>query len=143
MDLAAAALCWVLSVSDGDTLRVRCADAPPVVVRVALIDAPERAQPWGRVSGQSLRTLCLHTQAWVQPQARDRYGRTVALVTCRGKDASHHQVERGMAWAYVAHPGKDRARFAALLQDQERAVGARRGLWRDAEPVPPWVWRRG
>ena len=141
MVLETAALCLVLAVTDGDTLKVRCDGVEPLAVRVALIDAPESGQAHGRASGQSLRKLCLHTRAWVQPQTVDRYGRTVAHVQCRGKDAAHHQVERGMAWAYRAYPGKDAARFARLLVDEEHAQASARGLWRNANSIPPWQWR--
>lgn len=137
MALAVAALCWVLAVHDGDTLRVRCGVDAPVPVRVAYIDAPEQAQAWGRASGVSLRRLCLHTQAWVVPQAVDRYGRTVATVQCRAKDASHHQVERGMAWVFTRYTPAGSPLFA----DETRARAAQRGLWHDAAPVEPAVWR--
>ncbi len=137
MVFSVAALCWVLAVHDGDSLRVRCEGAEPVAVRVAFVDAPELGQPWGRASGASLRRLCLHTQAWVVPQVVDRYGRTVATVQCRAKDASHHQVERGMAWVFTRYAPVGSPLFA----DEARARAARRGLWRDANPVEPAQYR--
>jgi endonuclease YncB( thermonuclease family) len=30
----------------------------------------------------------------------------------------------------------------SLYADQDEARVAKRGLWRDAHPVPPWEWRR-
>lgn len=135
---AAAYLALVIAVHDGDTLRVRTApEQQPASIRVAHIDAPELAQRWGRASGTSLRRLCLGTWAWVQPQTTDRYGRTVADVTCRAKDASHHQVERGMAWVFTRYEPAD----SPLYTTQARAQGARRGLWGDPSPTPPWTWR--
>ena len=47
-------LCLVVAISDGDTLKVRCDDQPQITIRVAAIDAPEKAQPFGQVSRQNL-----------------------------------------------------------------------------------------
>jgi len=140
--LAAALLCLVVAVHDGDTLRAQCSDAPgaaPVVinVRLAEVDAPEMAQPWGRASRDALRVLCLHKRATVAPVTLDRYGRTVARVTCKGVDASRRQVERGMAWVYVKYAAKD----TPLLALQGRAQHYRRGLWRDGDAIDPAQWR--
>lgn len=135
--LEAAFLALVLSVHDGDTIKVRTDAGVVQSIRIAHIDAPELKQPWGRVSGKSLRTLCLGTYAWVQPQTIDRYRRTVADVTCRGKDASHHQVERGMAWVFVRYEPEG----APIYATQARAQVARRGLWMQTQAEAPWHWR--
>lgn len=141
----AAMLCLIIAVHDGDTLRAQC--DPPVGVaggvastinvRLAEIDAPEMAQPWGRASRDALRAMCLRKPATVTPVTLDRYGRTVAHVTCKGVDASRRQVERGMAWVYVkyAPPG------TPLLALQASAQHYRRGLWRDGDAVNPAQWR--
>lgn len=63
----------------------------------------------------------------------DRYGRTVARVKCNGVGASVEQVKRGMAWVYD-HYVKDRGLYK--LQDEAKA--AKRDLWIDKGPVPPW-----
>lgn len=48
---AAVLLCLVIGVSDGDTITARC-ETPQgtqnIKVRMAEIDAPEKAQPWGK-----------------------------------------------------------------------------------------------
>lgn len=101
--LAAMLACTVIGIVDGDTLTVRC-DVPEgkvyVTVRVAEIDAPEKAQPWGNRSKQNLAALCFGKPAIVAPQTTDRYGRTVARVKCDGTDASADQVRAGMAWVF-------------------------------------------
>jgi len=130
----AAFLALVIAVHDGDTLRVRTDAGAIHTIRIAHIDAPELYQQWGRVSGTSLRRLCLGTHAWVQPTTLDRYQRTVADVTCRAKDASHHQVERGMAWVFDRYePPTSR-----LYSVQARARHFRRGLWFEQAAVAPW-----
>lgn len=66
----------------------------------------------------------------------DRYGRTVAIVTCASVDVNRAQVERGMAWAYPKY-NKD----PSLPGVQDQAREGRIGLWRDTEPVAPWEFR--
>jgi endonuclease YncB( thermonuclease family) len=137
--LAAILACTVISIADGDTLTARC-DVPDgkvnVTVRVAEIDAPEKAQAWGNRSKQHLSALCFGKPAIVSVRTTDRYGRTVARVECGGIDASAEQVRAGMAWVFDRYVA-DRALYA--VQNEARA--ARRGLWGDGEPVPPWEWR--
>ena len=132
-------LCTVVGVADGDTLTARCQGGEKqnaIVIRLAEIDAPERGQPFGARSKAALSELCLKQLAEVQPRSRDRWGRIVARVSCRGLDASAAQVNAGMAWAfkrYLTDPA-----IAALETD---ARSGNVGLWADAEPVPPWAWR--
>ena len=133
-----ALLCLVVAISDGDTLKVHCPDQPMLTIRLAEIDAPEKAQPFGRRSKQHLSELCLKQQAEIRPTARDRYGRTVARVTCAGTDANAAMVRAGLAWAYTPYLTDPQIRGMELLAKREHT-----GLWADAGPVPPWEWRRG
>lgn len=130
----------MVAIADGDTLTARCGDPgayEQVKVRLAEIDAPEKAQPFGNRSRQSLAELCFQQQARITPVSTDRYGRAVARVSCQGTDANLHQVSTGMAWAYTKY-----LTDPAIKRAEEEAHGARHGLWRDAEPVAPWEWRK-
>lgn len=135
-------VCLVVGISDGDTLTARCPtsdSAHPyrqVKVRLAEIDAPEKGQPFGRRSKQHLSTLCYRVEASIRQTTTDRYGRTVARVTCRGLDANLEQVRAGMAWAYTKYQTD-----AAFPNAEQRARRARIGLWSDRNPVPPWEFR--
>lgn len=99
--------------------------------------APEKRQAFGERSKQSLSALCFGQQAVIEDQGRDRYGRVIGRVGCSGIDANAEQVRRGMAWVFDRYAA-DRSLYA--LQDEARE--ARRGLWRDSAPVPPWEYRR-
>lgn len=128
----------VVAITDGDTLTVLARDRSQIKVRVAEIDAPESRQPFGAASKRSLSDLCFNVRAEIRPQKTDRYGRTVARVTCRGEDASAHQVRSGMAWVFDRYV-TDRSLYR--LQGEAKAAG--RGLWSERTPVPPWEWRKG
>ncbi len=128
-------ICLVVGITDGDTLTARC-DEQTLKIRLAEIDAPEKAQPFGARSKQHLSDLCFDVEAEVYPQTTDRYGRTVAHVTCDGVDVTTEQVRSGMAWVYDKY-ALDKSLYAV----QDDAKAARLGLWSDAEAMPPWEWR--
>jgi len=134
--------CLVVAVADGDTLTARCpAPQGRLHVRLAEVDAPEKAQPFGPASRRQLAALCLRRQAEIRPlpgrAGRDRYGRAVAHVRCGGRDAGTVQLRAGLAW--VAEGYAADLNLPAL---QWQARHERAGLWADARPLPPWVWRR-
>jgi len=137
---AAVLICIVVGITDGDTLTTRCDTSIGVEtmkVRLAEVDAPEKAQPFGNRSKEHLARVCFNRVAEVRPQATDRYGRIVAQVTCEGANANREQVHAGMAWVFDRYV-TDRGLYD--VQDEARA--ARRGLWADSLPVAPWLWRR-
>lgn len=138
-------VCLIVGVTDGDTLTARCGGPgayAQVKVRLAAIDAPEREQPFGRVSRQALASLCHGEQATLHVRSHDRYGRSIADVTCRNQDASSAQVRAGMAWVYDRYS----AGYGHLYPLQDAARKTRSGLWCDLDtrqpPMPPWEWRR-
>ena len=131
----------VVGVADGDTLTLDSAGRR-VVVRLSGIDAPERGQPFGRKSGATLRALALHQAASVETHKQDRYGRQVGRVEVGGKDLGLEQVRSGMAWVfhrYLKELEEPRRAVYGAAEDDARA--ARRGLWSEREPMPPWEWR--
>ena len=127
----------VISIQDGDTLTV-VIDRRQVKVRLTDIDAPELRQPFGTRSRQSLSEMCFGKLASLNVRGQDRYHRSLAQVTCEGKDANAEQVRRGYAWTYVRFARRD----SPLRALEQEAKAARRGLWADAAPVAPWDWRR-
>jgi micrococcal nuclease len=134
--VVAAALVFV-NAPDGDTLVVRNGNAKRIV-RLAEIDAPERTQPYSQVSRRNLIALCKDAKAIeVQAVSLDRYGRTVAHVHCDGVHVNWRQVQDGLAWCFTKYLTQP----AVCLPIEREARDAKRGLWRDAEPVPPWTFR--
>jgi endonuclease YncB( thermonuclease family) len=126
----------VVHVIDGDGLILLVSDRR-LNIRLAHIEAPEQRQPYGIASRQSLSAICGGQLAEADLTGKDRSGHYVARVTCAGTDANAEQVRRGMAW--VRDPDLSPDSPLARLQHEARA--ARRGLWAQAEPVAPWLWR--
>lgn len=127
----------VIGVMDGDTILVLTSGYEQMKVRLAEIDAPEKVQPFGERSKQALSALCFNKLAYVEVVDIDRYKRIVGKVSCEGIDANRSQVENGMAWVYRRY-----AKDLSLLPIEGMAKTGRRGLWADADPTPPWEWRK-
>jgi len=125
----------VVRVSDGDTLTL-LVDRKQIKVRLTEIDAPETHQAFGQRSRQSLAEMCAAQPAIVRSTGKDRYGRVLGRVECKGMDANTEQVRRGMAWVYDRYV-TDRSLYA--LQNEARATHL--GLWADKTPTAPWLWR--
>lgn len=126
----------VVSISDGDTLDVM-RNGRRVRVRLAGIDAPEYGQPWNRRARARLSELVMRSVVSVKVLDVDRYGRKVVDVTIAdGRRASDVLVSEGLAWFYDVY--SDDARLEQLVNE---ARAARRGLWTDPNPTPPWEWR--
>lgn len=126
----------VIGISDGDTLTVM-SKGHPLKVRLANIDAPEKKQPFGARSKQSLSDLCFGREATLDLDKKDRYGRTVAVVHCGGVNANVAQVRRGMAWVYPQYNHDP-----SLPAIETAARSSRVGLWSDPEPMEPWLFRK-
>lgn len=133
----------VVSVQDGDTLTVLDAKNLQHRVRVAGIDAPEKGQAFGHAARENLARLAAGQSVEMRCHKRDRYGREVCSVFVRARDVGLEQVRDGYAWWYRDYareqaPG-ERTDYSAA---ENEAKDARRGLWRDQHPTPPWAWRK-
>lgn len=126
----------VIAVLDGDTVLVKRGNGLKKI-RMAEIDAPEKAQTFGETSRQSLSDMVLGKQIKVASQAVDQYGRMVAHISVDGLDVNAEQIRRGMAWEYSNFHSNH-----ALVALQDEAKQVPRGLWALSAPTPPWEWRK-
>lgn len=132
----------VVGVADGDTVTVLDASNTQTKVRLIGIDAPEKRQAFGSRSKEHLSDLVFNRQVTVEHSKQDKYGRTVGKIFVDGVDANLEQVKVGLAWHYKQYQREqsveDRTTYA---QAEEHAKAAKRGLWVDRDPTPPWDWR--
>ena len=132
----------VLSVGDGDTLRVSRGGVP-LTLRLACIDAPEMAQgPYGaRSRTYLLSRLPRGRQVTVHPTTTDRYGRTVAEVISE-ININLVMVEDGQAFAYRKY--LHQCDGQAYLEAEYRASRHRYGVWQvEGGITRPWAYRHG
>jgi endonuclease YncB( thermonuclease family) len=128
----------VTEISDGDTLVLLSESNARHKVRLSAIDAPEKSQPFGQKAKQALSDLCYKKAASVLIVNTDRYGRSVGEVTCDGRYANEVMLSQGMAWVYRKHAEG----YAHFYRVEEAAKAQRQGLWKDANPIPPWDYRK-
>ena len=132
----------VINVADGDTITILDDTNTPHKIRLTGIDAPEKRQAFGNVSKQSLVEQVAGQSVAVEWVKTDRYGRKVGKVLLAGLDCNLVQIKRGLAWHYKQYQREqsptDQQSYAEA-EIEARQVQA--GLWRDADPVPPWEFR--
>jgi len=131
----------VVSVSEGDTLVVQDSDQRQHTVKLSGIDAPELLQAFGRKSRFSLKDMVYLKQVrlvaetfsheTIPPSSRQAVS---AQVFVGGIDVGKMQLLRGMAWAADSDD-------LAYVEAEKMARAQRKGIWRDREPTPPWLWR--
>jgi|SRR5215510_16510467 len=145
---AAAAAGWivegrVVSISDGDTITMLDYSKTQHKIRIAGIDAPEGGQAFGERSKQNLSALVFQKGVEARCHKKDRYGREVCTVYVALRDVGLEQIRAGMAWHYKSYQHEQPTQERLVYRDEEDAArAARRGLWKDAKPVPPWEFRR-
>ena len=127
----------VVGIMDGDTVKVLSSDHRQVKCRLHGVDAPEKSQSNGQKSKQALSDLIYRKIVDIQVVDQDRYGRSVCKISLAGRDINLEQVSTGMAWMYRQYnkdPLYDRAESSARAKHL--------GLWAEANPTPPWDFRR-
>ncbi len=152
--VALAALAWpsevvaqgvkatVLSIGDGDTIRVRQA-GKALTVRLACIDAPETAQtPYGLKARTYLQQrLPIGREVNLNIKTTDRYGCSVAEVISE-ININLAMVEDGQAFAYRQYLSGCNAK--EYLDAEYRASRRRFGVWQvEGGITRPWDFRRG
>ena len=134
----------VLSVGDGDTIRVTTPNGTnKTTVRLACIDAPETSQVLGIDARQALQAeLPIGTEVSLRTSATDRYGRTVAEVLKGATNINQALVATGAAFVYWQYiEGCDRETYSRL-ENEARLKSL--GVWHVPGGIQrPWDYRRG
>ena len=132
----------LVSVGDGDTVRVTSRQGEKVTIRLACIDAPETSQgASGKWSTQTLKGLIQGKSISLKPQVKDRYGRTVAEIYVGNQNVNLQMVQVGAAYAYRKYLKQcDRD---AYLRAEDAATKKGLGVGGPYKPAQaPWAYRR-
>lgn len=133
----------VISVGDGDTLRVRV-QGQPITVRLACVDAPETRQPYGPAAANRLKALLPpDTPVQLRVVDTDRYGRTVAEVFLNQQSVGLQLVAEGYAVVYRQYLSGCADSQQAYLQAEASAQSQQLNFWSQTNPVMPWDFRHG
>lgn len=126
-------------IADGDSFTLLTPTQKTVRIRLNGIDAPEKKQDFYRVSKSALADMLAGKTIRVAVTGSDRYGRVLGEVYTPDNDSSVNLrlVARGLAWHFTRYSAN-----AALAAAEKRARSQRLGLWRQPQPVAPWVFRK-
>lgn len=128
----------VVKISDGDTIGI-VKDNKTIKIRIAEIDCPEKGQPYGNNAKQFTAKLVFDQRVQIKViKEHDQYGRVVAeVILADGRNLGHELVKAGLAWHY-----KQFSKSIELENLENDARINKRGLWQDANPEPPWEYRK-
>tara|TARA_B100000674_G_scaffold279626_1_gene231118 strand:- start:125 stop:556 length:432 start_codon:yes stop_codon:yes gene_type:complete len=132
----------LVSVGDGDTVRVITREGEKVTIRLACIDAPETSQgASGKWATQILKSLIQARSISLKSQDKDFYGRTVAEIYVGKKNINLQMVQVGAAYAYRQYLKQcDRD---AYLRAEAAANKQGLGVWGPYKSDQvPWEYRR-
>jgi endonuclease YncB( thermonuclease family) len=136
-------------VSDGDTIRVNQGHTT-TTIRFQAVDAPEiahkaygdrpatDAQPFGYDAKDFTFRKASRQVVRVAVDEIDKYGRSVGTIFLPdGTNLNEALVAAGYGWWYAKY-APTRSRLARL---EAEARHRKLGLWRDPDPMPPWIFR--
>ena len=127
----------VTEVAKGDVFTVM-RDGKSETIRLAGVDSPELAQPFGPEAKQFTAGLINGKDVSVETLGKDDEGRTLAKVTLPdGAVLNHEVIASGMGWLYEKHEGVE----AALSGLAAKAIAGKKGLWAGTAPLAPWDFR--
>lgn len=134
----------VVSVGDGDTLRV-ATGGKTITARLACVDSPETAQvPFGKAATERLRQLLPPgQQVDLRVADTDRYGRSVAKVYKGNLSINLALVQEGQAVVYREYLNACPELRERLLKAEASARSRKLGFWNQPNPILPANFRRG
>jgi endonuclease YncB( thermonuclease family) len=138
----------VIGILDGDTITILDSKKEEHRIRLAEIDAPERGQPFGKKSKETLSNLIFQKEVKVYWDTKDRFhwktksketkkGRIIGTVYKNNLDINKIMIQKGMAWHY-----KSFSKSEILAKEERNAQKNKLGIWSLNNPIPPWEYRR-
>jgi endonuclease YncB( thermonuclease family) len=130
----------VVAITDSTILQVLHHDQM-VQIRLAGIACPVRGQPFWYRTKQFLTSLVMGKTVTGRVHNLDYDGSLMGeVILSDGRNLSQELVKAGLAWFY---PKNSLAETSWTLQRLEtEARTAKRGLWIDPHPLPPWEFQK-
>lgn len=125
----------VIDVIDGDTVIIMC-EGEKRPVHLVTVDAPQLEQPYGNKARAFTEKMLLNNVVAVdyidRSRARD-------IVSADGRSLRWGLIRAGLAWYPENHRANSLRNISDRLGKYERkARRARKGLWAQDDPQPPW-----
>ena len=130
----------VIKVADGDTITILNSEKKQIKIRLYGIDAPEKAQDFGKISKNYMSELVAGKTIDVTVINIDRYGRSVGRIKIDDKEVAEEMLKEGLAWVYTAYCKIPECEQWKKLETQAKT--AKIGLWSNPTAQEPWQWRK-
>jgi len=127
------------SVIDGDLITIT-SKGKEVEVRLFGIDTPEKTQAFGQSAKNFTGAMASGKEIRVEPIFKDPNGKTVAMVFVNGFNLNEQIISQGFGW--VCRQYCKESFCADWLKLEANAKASQKGLWADANPIPPWEYRQ-
>jgi micrococcal nuclease len=126
----------VVSVIDGNTIEIESPENGRQRVVFAGIDSPELEQEFGGEAKLFTEKMLLQKEVTVDFRGKDSMGNYVAIVLIGDDDPRVQLLKEGLAWIEVKNNDSELAAYFSWAQKKLK------GLWKNENSVPPWVFRR-
>ncbi len=127
----------VTTVLDGNTIELVTEENELYKIQLAGIDSPEPKQPYGPEATHLLERNVKGKEVEAIVEGKNRWGiRQAIVIPPGGNDPRFILLAEGLAWTTEKNPNTE---FEKLRLD---ALTHCRGLWKDNDPTPPWIFRR-
>jgi micrococcal nuclease len=126
----------VVTVIDGNTLEIFTPENETYKILLFGIDCPELGQEYGEKAKRFLEKLILNKEVSVEIQGKDRWGNRLGIILIEGVDPREELLQEGLAWTSERNPIES---FEAM---KEKSKDKGKGLWKEQNPTPPWIYRR-
>ena len=125
-------------VLDGDTLEVLTGHHADRI-RLSGIDCPEKSQAFGKRAKQAASDLAFGKEVTIQTHGHDKYKRILGdVILPDGMSLNRELIKQDWCWWYRKYAPLD----TELEKLEMEARDAKKGLWADPKPVPPWERRK-
>jgi endonuclease YncB( thermonuclease family) len=112
-------------------------------IKLTGADAPERRQRFAPQAKQLASEWLSTKPVDIIVDAVDKEARVHGRVAVDGRDVGLVLLEAGLAWCDPSDEGHLPPTVRALYRQAcEKARSQRQGLWQDANPSPPWEYRK-
>jgi micrococcal nuclease len=126
----------VISIIDGNTIEVSTSANETYRIVLAGIDCPELTQEYGEKAKKFLDRALAGEEVEFQIQGKDRWGNYLAIVTIKGEDPRIDLLKEGLAWTSERNPDPELESYRVIAQEKGK------GLWKEEDATPPWIYRR-
>jgi endonuclease YncB( thermonuclease family) len=127
----------VVDVPDGNTIEMLTDENELYKIELAGVDSPEPEQPFGSEAKRLLEKNVKGKKVEAVIEGKNRWGvRQAVVIPNGGDDPRIKLLSEGLAWTSEKNAAPE---FESIRIDAQ-AHG--RGLWKDKDPTPPWIFRR-